>query len=235
MTDFLDEYLPDKIKGFPWTSTPRFSTTMTQVGSGAEHRNRNWLNPLHVFSAPEAITCHDELEDLKDHWMVCGGPFMTFPMRDPLDFASRRLVKANLGPTVFRTDQLLGVGDGGTRVFQLRKAYTRGSTTVYRRITLPILESVLIGLDALEPNDSGIDGGPYDFTVERETGRITFTPAPEVGVAVTAGFYFDVPARFESDDSFDQVVKAFQVDGYADLSFTEVRPCMSADASEGSG
>jgi uncharacterized protein (TIGR02217 family) len=39
------------------------------------------------------------------------------------------------------------------------------------------------------------------FTVDTTTGIVTFLPGhvPDVGVAVTAGFLFDVPVRFDTD------------------------------------
>jgi hypothetical protein len=88
MTGFIDVYLPARIRAYPWTSSPRWSTTITQVSSAAEHRNQNWLNPLHSFKASQAVRCHEELEDLLEHWMVMKGPLFTFPLQDPLDFAS---------------------------------------------------------------------------------------------------------------------------------------------------
>jgi uncharacterized protein (TIGR02217 family) len=225
MTGFIDVYLPARIRAYPWTSSPRWSTTITQVSSAAEHRNQNWLNPLHSFKASQAVRCHEELEDLLEHWMVMKGPLFTFPLRDPLDFASRRLVKANLPPAIASTDQLLGIGDGVTRIFQLVKKYERGGASYTRPITMPVVESVLVAVNALDPEDSGSPGGPYSLSVVRDSGEVIFDHAPPLGVIVTAGFYFDVPCRFLADDSFDRIVSAFQVDGFADLDFVEVRPC----------
>jgi uncharacterized protein (TIGR02217 family) len=37
------------------------------------------------------------------------------------------------------------------------------------------------------------------WTVDTTTGIVSFTTAPGSGVAVTAGFEFDVPVRFDSD------------------------------------
>jgi uncharacterized protein (TIGR02217 family) len=225
MTGFVDEYLPARIRAFPWTSSPRWSTTITAVSSAAEHRNQNWLNPLHAYKASQAVRCHEELEDLLDHWMVMRGPLHTFPLQDPLDFASARLQKANLAPTIVSTDQILGIGDDVTRTFQLIKKYTRGGQSYTRPITLPVVDSVLVALNAIDPDDSGSPGGPYSVEISRETGEITFDHAPPPGAIVTAGFLFDVPVRFLADDSFDRIISAYQVDGFADLDFVEVRPC----------
>ncbi len=229
MSSFVDCYLPDSIRGFPFTGSPRTSTTITAVASGGEHRNINWAHPLRRFSAPEAIKCHDEIEDLKDHWLaVSVGPGFTFPFRDPLDFASVRLTKANTVPTVTLGDQTIGVGDGLTRTFQLSKTYTRGGRSYTRPIYLPVLETVLLGINAL-PIDTtaigGLPGGPYTADVTRYGGEVTLDHAPAVGQVITWGGLFDNEVRFEGDDSLDLIVHAYQVDGFADLSFFEVRFC----------
>ena len=38
-----------------------------------------------------------------------------------------------------------------------------------------------------------------DFSVDHETGLVTFVAAPVSGAVVTAGFEFDVPVRFDTD------------------------------------
>src|SRR6185369_13772495 len=152
MTDeFVDEYLSPRIRRYPFTSTPQTSTRITRIQSGHERRNRNWIHPLHKFTAPDAVQCHDDLEDIKDAWLSLGGPATTFPFRDPLDFASRRLQKANLAPTVGPTDQIIATADGATREFQLYKTYTFGTATYVRKIWLPVEASVVIALNALDP------------------------------------------------------------------------------------
>lgn len=224
MSGFVDVYLPPDLRAYPWTSSPRWNTTITQVSSASEHRNQNWLNPLHSFKATGAVRCHAELEELLEHWMVMRGPLYSFPMQDPLDFASTKLTKANKIPNVQGTDQQLGIGDGIQRVFQLTKKYTRGGLSYIRPIALPVLEATVVLVDAHDPEDSG-SGGPYVVDVVRDTGQVIFDHPPEIGAIVTAGFLFDVPVRFLADDSFDRIVSAFQVDGFADLDFQEIRPC----------
>ncbi len=227
MSSFLDLYLPDRIKGYPWTSSPRTSTTITGVANGSEHRNRNWLHPLHHFQAPESVRCIDDIQDLKDHFLITGGPHLAFPMRDPFDFASRRLVGAGVSPGLFATDQVLGVGDGQNREFQLQKKYTRGGRDYFRPIVLPVVSTVQIAMNAHSPTvaDPTLPGGPFLWDVSRIGGVVTFDHAPVSGTVITAGFLFDVPVRFESDDALDLVLKGFQLTGMADLAFEEVRPC----------
>lgn len=223
---FIDQYPPDSIMKFGFVSSPRFSTAITAVASGAERRNRNWAHPLHTFAAPEAVECHEHLVALHNMWMVTAGPLHTFPFRDPIDFASRDLEAPNIVPSVGSTDQLLGIGDGIRTVFQLVRRYSFGLQTYDRVIHHPVVDSVVVAIDALPPEDvPGGFGGPYTWTVDRATGLITFDHPPLEGQVITAGFLFDVEVRFEGDDSFDAIVRSFRVSGHADLVFVEVRPC----------
>jgi uncharacterized protein (TIGR02217 family) len=55
----------------------------------------------------------------------------------------------------------------------------------------------------------GVEVSASDFNVDDLNGTVTFIAAPAAGVALTAGFEFDIPVRFLSDrldielDSFD--------------------------------
>ena len=60
-----------------------------------------------------------------------------------------------------------------------------------RAITKPVAGTVTIALNGT-PQASG-------WSVSTTTGLITFTTAPAPGVAITAGFEFDVPVRFDTD------------------------------------
>jgi uncharacterized protein (TIGR02217 family) len=225
MSGFRDVYLPDQIRGFPFTAAPRTSTKITQVKGGDENRNINWTRPLYRFNAPESVKCHEVIEDLRDHFLIMLGPAYTFPIRDPLNFATTRLSKANKIPSTGKTDQVIGIGDGLTRSFQLQKGYTRGGFTFTEDIVLPVLETVELGINALDISSGLLAGGPYTADVTRYGGEVLFDHAPHAGQIITWGGLFDREVRFEGDDSLDLIVQAFEVDGFADLSFWEVRFC----------
>jgi len=222
MTRFVDQYIPDSVPGFPCISSPRWSTDLQQVDSGAERANQRWEHPLHTFNLPDAIRTHDTFEGIHDHWMAMRGPAYTFPFKDPLDFASTPLVSPNIAPTLSRTDQTLGTGDGSTILFQLVKAYARGAQSYSRNIYHPVVSTVLIGLDGVDPLTVSPTMG---YSVDRLTGIVTFDTPPSPGVVVSAGFLYDVQVRFDSDDAFDGIVKTFGITGFADIELTEVRPC----------
>ena len=215
---FIDEYLPAKAPGVGFVSAPRFKTTIQVNSGGHERRNEEWEHPLHRFVAPEATREWPVVQGLMKHWRITRGPSRSFPLRDPLDFASCDLVRPNVLPSVAMTDQHLGFGDGFTDSFQIVKTYSVGAETYQRPIYLPVPDTVVVAIDGVPVDDSL-------YTVSRPGGEITFdTPVPD-GDAVTAGFLFDVEVRFESDDQLEQIMRATKVAGFADLTFIEVRPC----------
>ena len=87
-------------------------------------------------------------------------------------------------------DQAIGVGDGVTATFRLVKAYGgAGEEPQVRPITRPRAGSVVVAVNGVAASGWTLNGG----------GTISFAAAPVAGAAVTAGFLFDVPVRFEED------------------------------------
>jgi uncharacterized protein (TIGR02217 family) len=222
MTRFVDVAMPAQVPGYPCNSEPRFSTTIVTVDSGAEQVNRNWLHPLWRYTLPEAVRDWTVVEALKKHWLVMGGPERTWPFRDPLDFASVDLpmVPMQTAPAVSMTDQLIGTGDGAKTAFPLIKNYALyGASDYARPITLPVAGSVRVSVNGADVSVSN------PWTVSRPGGVVTFTTPPGPGAAVRAGYLFDVEVRFESDESFAAVVRAYNAGGFADLTLLGVRSC----------
>ena len=81
-----------------------------------------------------------------------------------------------------------------TSDFQLIKNYIAGLTQV-RDITKPVTGTVLIAVDSVLKTET------TDYTIDYTTGIITFldTKLPLIGEIVTAGYEFDVPCRFDTD------------------------------------
>lgn len=220
---FVDIYLPPQVPGYPCIVSPVTSTTITEASSGDEGRNKNWRHPLRTIKLPAAQAREWPVIDaLQTHFLVTGGPFNSWAFRDPFDFASCALLGPNEpGATVLARvrglDQAFGTGDGLTRTFQLTKTYARGAAPAYvRPIGLPLLSSLVI-------LDAGAAAGSH--VVSRPGGVVTFDDAPLDGHALTWGGLFDIPVRFEADDSLDAVVAAFVVAGASELNLREARLC----------
>ena len=91
------------------------------------------------------------------------------------------------------TDQRIGTGNGATRVFQLSKTYGGAHAPYPRPIAKPVAGTVRIAVD-------GVDLNGIQESCDPMTGLVTLAVAPPLGAAVTAGFCFDVPVRFDTDE-----------------------------------
>jgi uncharacterized protein (TIGR02217 family) len=93
------------------------------------------------------------------------------------------------------TDQAIGTGDGATTTFALTKAYGGAYAPYQRPIGKPVAGSVRVAVAGSEMTDGTA------FTCDSTTGVVSFLPGhiPTAGAAVTAGFLFDVPVRFDTD------------------------------------
>lgn len=217
MTRFVDEYMPDCVAGYPVYASPRFSTEIAVVDSGREQVNQRWEHPLNRYMLPEAVRDMTIFNALRAHWLVMRGPAKLWPFRDPFDFASVDLDQPAMQPTITAFDQTIGTGDGLTVDFQITKTYSVGAESYTREIYLPITSSVLLAVNGIVVTTG--------FSIERESGIITFDTAPTTGHLITCGYLFDVSVRFESDDSFDAICQAFGVGGFADITLLETRIC----------
>ncbi len=88
---------------------------------------------------------------------------------------------------------MLGVGDGVRTLFGLRKGYASGAETYWRGIAKPVAGTVTVAVGGV----AQVAGA--GFGVDPETGQVQLSAAPAAGAAVTAGFEFDVPVRFDTD------------------------------------
>ena len=113
-------------------------------------------------------------------------------------------------------DQDIAVGDGAEQRFQLVKVYKSGEQQYARPIQKPVDGSLMVALDQVEQ----VEG--VDFTADYTSGVISFVVTPEVGVQISAGFEFDVPGRFDSDQIMTSL-STFQAGDIPDIPVVEVR------------
>jgi uncharacterized protein (TIGR02217 family) len=161
---------------------PGFSTNIVTSASGFESRNANWAQARLRFDAGPGVRGDAELKTLLGFFRARRGPAVAFRFRDPYDNSSNSMTEA---PTA--GDQVIGSGDGLTDRFALTKVYGSGER---RRITRPVAGSVRVALNGTELTTG--------WTLQ-DKGVVEFAAAPAAGVAVTAGFLFDVPVRFAED------------------------------------
>ena len=190
---------------------PRFSTSLIVTGSGTEYANRNWLEPLRSWNIGSSIKEEQDIYLIYDFFMAVGGPANTWRFKDWTDYRS--------GPptekvAITALDQAIGTGTGSLTTFQLKKTYTKGALSTVRTIAKPVTGTVLVAVNSV-PQSSG-------WSVNTTTGIVTFTTPPANGLAVTAGFEFDIPCRFE-DDFMEQALRAVTANEIPRIMIHEVR------------
>jgi uncharacterized protein (TIGR02217 family) len=118
------------------------------------------------------------------------GRLYGFRWRDRLDHSS-----AAPGASASPFDQVIGTGDGTTASFALTRSYGGAFAPYQRPIAKPVPGSVCVAVAGVAVAEGTA------FTCDTTTGLVTFLPGhvPAAGQAVTAGFLFDVPVRFDTD------------------------------------
>ena len=169
---------------------PERKTEIVTTGSGREERNARWAHARRRWNAGYGVKSLDTLSQVVAFFEERRGRLYGFRWRDRLDHSSAA-PGAEAGPT----DQLIGLGDGTRTEFQLMKTYGSLHAPYARPIAKPVAGSVRIAVDGIEA-EAGTD-----FDVDPVTGLVIFGPgqAPADSAPVTAGFHFDVPARFDTD------------------------------------
>ncbi len=165
---------------------PERRTQIVELASGDEERNASWANSRRRYDVAYGIRRSDDLAAVVAFFEARNGRLHGFRFKDWGDHKSC-LPSGTPSPS----DQAIGIGDGATTDFQLVKRYTSGAQSWTRAVSKPVAGSLRIALDGVEQ----ISGWSIDTT----TGLITFDTAPESGVAITAGFEFDVSVRFDTD------------------------------------
>jgi len=165
---------------------PERKTEIVTLGSGFEERNAVWANSRRRYDVGYGVKTLDDLHAVIAFFEARMARLYGFRLKDFSDFKS-----CAPGGDITPLDQSIGTGDGGTTQFQLVKTYTSGSASWRRAILKPVSGSVRVALAGVEQ----LSG----FTVDTTTGLVTFTSAPAGSAAVTAGFEFDTPVRFDTD------------------------------------
>ncbi len=166
---------------------PERLTEVVTLANGHEERNTPWAHSRRRYDAGVGMRSLDDVSDVIAFFEARRGRLHGFRWKDWADFRS-----CKPSGRVSHIDQMIGMGDGRTRSFQLVKAYRSGDQTYGRPIGKPVAGTVKAGIA-----DDEQEAGRFD--VDAATGILTFVDAPEDGAEVTAGFEFDVPVRFDTD------------------------------------
>lgn len=169
---------------------PERRTEIVVLGSGAEERNSRWADSKRSYNAGYGVKSLDDLHAVIAFFEERRGRFHGFRWKDWSDYKSCAPLAA-----VSELDQPLGTGDGSNASFQLAKTYGSSFAPWTREVKKPVAGSVKIAVaGALKTLGT-------DYAVDVTTGTVTFLSGhiPTSDAAVTAGFEFDVPVRFDTD------------------------------------
>lgn len=167
---------------------PERRTEIVAMVNGHEERRTPWAHSRRRYDAGLGLRSLDDVATLIAFFEARAGQLHGFRWKDWADYKSGL---PNAVPHF--QDQHLGYGDGRTSSFRLGKTYASGPGRYVRPISKPVEGTVLIGIGADQMREA------VDFTVDHESGVVSFTAPPGAGAAVTAGFEFDVPVRFDAD------------------------------------
>lgn len=168
---------------------PERRTDIVVLGSNREARNARWAHSRRRYEAGYGVKSLAQLSAVIAFFEERRGRLFGFRWRDRADYCSAQ------GGALAPDDQALGSGDGATANFQLVKTYGSSFAPYARVIAKPVAESVRVAVGGVEKIRD------VDFTVDATTGVVSFAPSavPASGAAVSAGFLFDVPVRFDTD------------------------------------
>lgn len=169
---------------------PQRRTDVVALGSGAEERNARWAHSRRRYDAGYGVKTHQSLSEVVEFFEERRGRLYGFRWRDRLDHSS-----AAPDAAVSPFDQTIGTGDGTNASFALSKTYGSVYSPYQRPIGKPVAGSVRIAVGGTEVAEGTA------FTLDPTTGVVTFLSGriPAGGAAVTAGYLFDVPVRFDTD------------------------------------
>jgi uncharacterized protein (TIGR02217 family) len=193
---------------------PERRTDIVALGSGREERNARWAHSRRRYDAGYGVKTLDALGAAVAFFEERRGRLYGFRWRDRLDHSS-----ATAGAAVSPTDQVIGTGDGTTATFQLAKTYGGLYAPYQRPIGKPVPGSVRVAVAETEV----IEGTA--FSCDTATGVVTFLTGhvPADGAAVTAGFMFDVPVRFDTD-YLEVDLSAFAAGAIPKIPLLEIKP-----------
>ncbi|TDL87998.1 DUF2460 domain-containing protein [Meridianimarinicoccus aquatilis] len=185
-------------------------TEVVTLANGYEERNSPWAHSRRRYDAGMGVRSLDDVSTLIAFFEARQGQLNGFRWKDWADYKS-----CLPSEDVSAGDQEIGVGDGATLRFSLCKVYASGSESYLRPISKPVDQTVRVAVDGAEQPGAA-------FAVDSVAGAIVFLLPPAEGAVVTAGFEFDVPVRFETDQIVTSV-SSFQAGDVPDVPVLEVR------------
>lgn len=174
---------------------PRFKTLVFEGDTGHEQRDIKWARTRGEWDISYGILPMEEddadvaIHDIRDFFYAREGKAHAFRFKDWADF--------QIGdPDDPANDhQNIGLGDDSTVDFQIFKEHVSGGIS-YNKAVYKIVDSTYFVYidDVLQ-----VEGGGDDYTIDIDTGIITFNSPPAGGEIVQVACEYDYLVRFDTD------------------------------------
>jgi len=206
MVSFVETRFPEDIS-YGSNGGPYFSTTVYSTSSGFEQRNMNWEDARCQYDVSYGIKDKTDMGVVLNFFYAMRGKAIGFRYKDWSDYKL--------------TQELIGLGDGTTVAFQIIKTYA-ASTQEYvrtiRKVVTPVVGPPAI-LFEVYVNDVLQSSG---YTVNYNTGIITFDVAPTAAATIKVTCEFDVPVRFDTDE-MEITEEAWELESWDSIPLIEIR------------
>lgn len=178
---------------------PRFKTTVIPLSSGFEKRNQEWEQSRGEWDVGYGIQYKQDYNAVLNFFYARKGKAHTFRFKDWADF---EMVKS-----------FIALGDGSTTVFKTYKTYESGPH-LHQRLITKLTGSQIVYIDDVIV--------PSGYTINLDTGVITFSVAPALGVEITLTTEFDCHVRFDTDQ-LDVASETFETGDIPDIKIIEMK------------
>ncbi|MEG1452208.1 DUF2460 domain-containing protein [Brevundimonas sp.] len=204
MSQIFDEVTIPARLAFGSTGGVERKTEVVELASGFERRSTPWAMGRRRYLVGAGLRSLDDMAVLTDFFEARQGRLRGFRFRDFADYKSCAPSGA-----VAAGDQQIGTGDGVRAAFSLSKAYGG----IRRGIAKPVVGTVRVAVAGVETKG---------FALDDATGVVTLDAVPALGQAVTAGFWFDTPVRFDTD-RLEVTLDSFEAGRMAAVPLVEIR------------
>lgn len=216
MTDlasFHDVRFPVSVS-FGATAGPERRVEIVALTSGRERRNLRFANSRRRYDAGTGVRSLDDLYDVLAFFEARRGPLHAFRFRDPFDMKSCRPDGGTAAG-----DQALGTGNGTASRFALVKVYGTGADAYARPVRKPVSGTLTVAVNGV------VKTVESQFAFDGAAGEVVFQAGhiPPAGAAVTAGYEFDVPVRFDAE-RLEASLTAFKAGQIPAIPLIEVMP-----------
>lgn len=210
--------LPDDIERGA-VGGPQFKTVVHESDTGFEQRDIKWAQArgswdisYGLMAIEDPATLKTVLPDIVEFFRAREGRAHSFRFKDWADF------KIGDPDDPASNNQAIGIGDNLEVDFQIFKRYSSGGVDYDRTIYKIVSGTLTVFLDGVLQ----VEGGGNDYTVDLNTGVITFNVTPPTNDVISVACEFDVLVRFGSD-KLDLSVETFNSGSVPAIEIVELR------------